>query len=142
MKNDKKQQLSQLGFDATIEYFQNPLRYKKIRLFMMYQNLAKELVTLRDSIKKGKDAELKIALSKALLIAIKNKDALEKVFYNNCINILDEISSNITISQFLKRVKLNNKEKLLIDLEKTIYFANNKQAELKQHLNIISELLL
>lgn len=142
MKNEKKQDLAKTGYDATMEYFRNPLRYKKVRLFLFYQNLNKELSTLRENIKKQKSLEFQQALYKAMLMVIKNQDLMETSFYNKCIDILEEISSNTKIGGFFKKASLNKKDKLISELEKIILIANNKQMETKEHLNIISGLLL
>lgn len=141
IKNEKKLELSQIGFDATLDYFKNPLRAKKLRLVLLYQELLEEFNNLRDFIKKQKMTSFKLSLNKALLLLIKNKDFIEENFYNECILILEEISSNIEISKFFKRTVLNNRGQFIQNIEKIIFEILNKQIELKGHLRILSTLL-
>jgi hypothetical protein len=142
VKNDKKLELAQIGFDATIEYFKEPLRAKKVNLVLLYQEFLEEFNNLREYIKKQKMTDLKLALNKSLLLLLKNKDLFEETFYEECICVIEEISSNITISRFFKRTILNNQGQLIQKLEKIIFDILNKQIELKEHLVILGQLLL
>lgn len=142
IKNEKKLKLSQIGYETTIEYFKEPLRTKKTKLVLLYQDLLSEFKNIRDSIKKQKMTDLKLSINKTLLLIMKNKALLEEDIYNECISILEEISSNISISRFFKRTILKNQGQLIQNLEKIILDITNKQIELKRHLNILGELLV
>lgn len=141
IKNDKKLELSQIGFDTTLEYFKNPLRAKKIKLVLLYQEFLEEFNNLREFIKKQKMTDFKLSLNKALLLLMRNKDLIEENFYNECISTLEEISANISISKFFKKTILKNQSQLSQNLEKIVFEILNKQIELKEHLNILSNLL-
>jgi len=141
IKHEKKLELAQIGFDATIKYFKAPLRSKKTTLFDLYQELLKELKDLREFIQKQKSSEFKLSLNKTMLLIIKHKDVLEKNFYNECVELLEEILSNTSISNFFKRTILNNRNKLINDIEKMVITVTNKQLELKEQLFVIGCLI-
>lgn len=141
IKNVKKLELAQIGFDATLNYFKSDLRTKKVKLILLYQEFLEEFKNLREFIKKQKMTNLKLSLNKALLLLMKNKDLIEETFYKECTSTLEEISANITISNFLRKTILKNQDQLILNLEKTILNIMNKQIELKEHMNILGELL-
>ena len=142
IKNDKKLELSQIGFDTTLEYFKHPLRAKKTKLILLYQELLEEFNNLREFVKKQKMTDFKLSLNKALLLLIKNKDLIEEKFYNECISILEEISANISISKFFRKTVLKNQSQFIQNLGKIIFDILNKQVELKEHIHILDNLLL
>lgn len=137
IKNEKKLELVELGYETTMEYFKKPLKQKKTELFLLYREMLEELKNLCDCIKKQKSAEFKLSLNKALLLIIKNKDKLEKNLYSKCVELLEKILENTTISNFFKRTILNNRDKLIKDLEQIIILINKKQSELKSQLEVI-----
>lgn len=141
IKKEKVLELSKLGFDTTIQYFKRPLREKKTKLICLYQEMLKEFQNLREFIRKQKSEEFKLSLNKTLLLVIKNKDLLEESFYNDCVGLLEEILSNTTISNFFKKTVLNNRDKLINDLEKTVFSVTNKQLELKEQMTVIGCLI-
>ncbi len=140
VKNDKKLELAQIGLDATLAYFKYPLKNKKIKLLSLYQEFLEEFNNIRDAIKKQKMTDLKLSLNKTLLLVMKNETFLENNIYQDCTSILEEISSNISISKFFKRTILNNQGQLIQNLETIIFDILNKQIELKEHLSILSKL--
>ncbi len=142
IKNDKKLELSQIGFDTTLEYFRNPLKEKKIKLVLLYQEFLEEFTNIRNSIKKQKMTNLKLSINKTLILIMKNKHLVENSLNNQCMSVLEETSSNITVSKFFKRTVLKNQGQLIQNLEKILLDILNKQIELKQHLNILGEILL
>lgn len=141
VKNEKKLELAQIGFDTTFEYFKNPLRDKKTTLVLLYQEFLEEFKTTRESIKKQKMTDLKLSINKTLLLVIKNKSLIEKELHQECICVLEEISSNLSISKFFKRTVLKNQGQLIQNIEAIIFTILNKQIELKEHLNILGSLL-
>lgn len=141
IKKEKILELSQLGFDATIQYFKQPLRDKKTKLIILYQEMLKEFQSLREFIKKQKSEEFKLSLNKTLLLIIKNKDLLEEGFYNDCVSLFEEILENTTISNFFKKTVLKNRDKFINDLEKIVYSVTNKQLELKEQMSVIGCLI-
>lgn len=141
IKKEKILELSQLGFDATIKYFKQPLREKKTKLICLYQEMLKEFQSLREFIKKQKSAEFKLSLNKTLLLIIKNKDLLEEKFYNECVGLFEEILENTTISNFFKKTVLKNRDKFINDLEKMVFSVTNKQLELKEQMAVIGCLI-
>jgi NTE family protein len=142
IKKDKKLELAQIGFDTTLEYFKSPLKNKKTKLVLLYQEFLEEFKNIRDYIKKQKMTNLKLSINKTLLLTMKNKHLIEEELHNECISVLEEILSNITISKFFKRTVLKNQGQLIQNLETILFDIMNNQIELKQHLNILGKLLL
>lgn len=141
LKKGKMLELSKLGFDSTINYFKQPLKDKKNKLICLYQEMLKEFQNLRDYIKKKNFAEFKLCLNRTLLLVIKNKDLIEESFYEECVTLLEEVLLNTKISSFFKTTVLNNRGKMVNDLEKIVFSVMNKQLELKEQIKVIGCLI-
>ena len=134
ISRERKKELIELGQNTTRDYFYNELKNKKQNLALVYQEILDDLRFIKELIKKSKSVEFKLLVTKTLLLISKNKDILNHHTYNQCINILEKITSSIKISYFFKRVTLTNQSKLLLELEQTINQLNKEQQELKDQL--------
>lgn len=142
MKNERKQELIQLGYNTTMYYFKETLRLKKTKIAALYDEILEELKIIKELVKKQKDSKLELSLNKSVFSILKNKDLLEENLYNRCLELLEEISSNISVSHFFHKIIINNREKLTTKLENLIFFIANRQENLKKQLAIITQLLL
>lgn len=134
ISRERKKELIELGQNTTRDYFYNELKNKKQNLALVYQEILDDLRFIKELIKKSKSVEFKLLVTKTLLLISKNKDILNHHTYNQCINILEKITSSIKISYFFKRITLTNQSKLLLELEQTINQLNKEQQELKDQL--------
>lgn len=142
MKNKKKRDLMHLGYETTMHYFKEPLRLKKTHLISLYTEIIEEFKSIKNLVKRQKNSKLELLLNKSLFLIIKNKALLEENLYNKCLELLEEISSNISTSHFFNRTIINNREKLATKLENMIFLLENKQEDLQEQLKIVTRLLV
>lgn len=137
MKNDKKAELIQLGYDLTMNYFKKDLQGKKSKLLSIHKEIYDELMGLEELLSKSQIKEFKFNLSEALFLIMTNKELLEESLYNDCLELLESISSNIFVTKILKVAKIKDKKDIHLKLKSVIESLELKIQELESHLDII-----
>lgn len=140
MKNDKKTELIQLGYDVTMSYFKQDLQEKKTDLLSVHKKIYGEFVELEKLLKKRQLKEFKFHLSGVLYLIMANKELLEESLYNDCLELLESISNNIFVSKILKMVKIKDKKDIHSKLKAVIEVLNLKISELELHLDKIASI--
>lgn len=134
LPEEKRRHLIEVGYNQTMDYFNEILPLKKQKLLTMYSEIQSKLLRVDKHLKKQNIAKAKSVIAEIFISLYDSKDYINESFCNRISEFKDEFYNNIQYPALFGKTSLKNKQKTETALYNLICEAEKRVSELESYL--------
>lgn len=136
MPAEKRENLIQIGYNQTMEYFNNVLPAKKDCLLKIYEEIKNYLKKVNLNLSTANVLKAKSSLADMFMYLCDYLEVIDKSDYNELKTFKDVFMSNIVHPALFGKTKIKNEKYVLCSLEKVMLLINSKIEEYQEFLKL------
>lgn len=134
MPREKRQELMDIGYDQTMDYFKNHLPKKKKKILKHYENLLKHLNKIKKYISANKIKQAREELGLLYMNITPAKKYVDLKYYNLIDEFKNSFLANITPASIFGLFNLYNPKLLKAQITSIVYLFEEKIMELESYI--------
>lgn len=134
LTNDKREQLMQIGYSTTLNYFSDVLKHKKQLLLVHYKSIYNYIKKISKYIVANKIIKAKLELGSLYMDLVNINNFIDTKFYKEIETFKENFLDNLINIDLLQSAKLNNKKEIEQEAEKLAKSIKERISELENYL--------